>query len=170
MTVTARFCPRCGSELPGPPPSSCTCCGYALYVNARPTANLVIVSGDRFLAIRRAVAPRAGRWETPGGFCDGWEHPADTAIREGREELGVTVQLGAFIGMYVGSYDFQDEILPVLDCFFLATLGEDPLRLNGAEASGHAWFPLTDPPPLAFATMDAALRDVPRVLGAGQPS
>jgi 8-oxo-dGTP diphosphatase len=147
-------------RLPGPPPTQCAACGYALYVNAKPTGGLVIVSGDRFLVVRRAREPKAGLWELPGGFCDGWEHPADAAVREAREELGVTVRLGALVGMYIGEYEFQDEILPVLDCYWLAEIVDGTIVLDPAEASEHTWADLADPPPLAFATMDAALADL----------
>lgn len=174
----AAFCPRCASPLPGPAPTACTRCGYQLFVNARPTAGLVILDGPaagaprstvepegpRFLALRRAAEPMAGRWELPGGFCDGGEHPADAAVREGREELGVDLTLGDCLGMYVGSYEFQDEVLPVLDIFFLATLDDQEIALNRAEATEATWFPLVAPPPLAFATMDAAVRDALRRL------
>ena len=112
----------------------------------------------------RAAEPMAVRWETPGGFCDGWEHPADAAVREAREELGVAVTLGDFVGMYVGSYDFQGETLPVLESFFLATIGAGEITLDPAESSGLTWFDLAKPPALAFATMDAALRDAARLL------
>ena len=115
----------------------------------------------RFLALRRAVEPKAGLWETPGGFCDGWEHPREAAVREGREELGVDVALLDFVGMYVGTYPYQGEDLPVLDCFWLARLpGSDAISLDPAESSAHTWLPVVDPPPLAFSTMDDALRDV----------
>jgi len=169
----ASFCPRCAAPLPGPAPTTCVGCGYQLFVNARPTAGLVLLdrepgwadgpagaddAGPRFLALRRAAEPMIGRWETPGGFCDGWEHPADAALREAREELGVKVTIGDCLGMFVGSYEFQDEVLPVLDVFFLATLEEDAIVLDPAEATEWRWFPLFDPPPLAFATMDQAVR------------
>ena len=163
MTVDARYCPRCGTPLPGRPPTRCTHCGYELYVNARPTSNVVILTGqpgrERFLAVRRAVDPMAGYWELPGGFCDGWEHPADAAVREAREELGVDVAVRGFVGMYIGSYSYQDEVLPVLESFWLADIVAGEIRLN-AESLDHAWFPLRDPVPLAFPTMDSAIRDV----------
>ena len=159
MTVDARFCPRCGGALDAPPPTVCSGCGYALFVNARPTANLIIVAGAQFLSVRRAIEPRAGRWELPGGFCDGWEHPADAAIREAREELGVTVRLRGLVGLYIGSYEYQMETLPVLDAFYLAKLGNGAITLNPAEATEMSWFDLADPPAMAFPTMDSALRD-----------
>jgi ADP-ribose pyrophosphatase YjhB (NUDIX family) len=140
-------------------------CGYALFVNARPTGCLVVHDGHRFLALRRAREPRAGLWAVPGGFCDGWEEPAAAAVREGREELGVEVTLGHFIGMYVGSYDFQSERLPVLDCFFLATLSDGAqVRLDPREATEFTWFDLHDPPALAFGTMDRAVAEAARRL------
>lgn len=165
MTVGAGFCPRCGAALKEPPPTACVQCGYALYVNARPTANLVVHEDGRFLALRRAMEPKAGLWETPGGFCDGWEDPAAAAVREGREELGVDIALGDFVGMYVGSYDFQGETLPVLDCFFLATLDSAQVTLDVNESSDMTWFALDKPPALAFETMDKAVRDAARRLG-----
>lgn len=155
------FCPRCGGKLDAAPPTECARCRYRLFVNARPTASLVVADGDRFLALRRVMEPRAGLWEAPGGFCDGWEHPAEAAAREAKEELGVRVTLRDFVGMYVGSYDYQGETLPVLDCFWVATV--DPgqtIVLDPAESSECAWFPLADPPPLAFTTHDSAVRDV----------
>ncbi|MEV0718747.1 NUDIX hydrolase [Asanoa sp. NPDC050611] len=132
-------------------------------MNARPTASLVIVDGGRFLALRRAVEPMAGLWETPGGFCDGFERPRDAAAREGREELGVEVRIDDFIGMYVGAYEFQDERLPVLDCFFFASLDVSAIRLDPAEATEMTWFDLADPPKMAFSTMDEALVDAARL-------
>jgi 8-oxo-dGTP diphosphatase len=163
VTVGARYCPRCAAALPGVPPTTCSACGYALYVNARPTGSVILLDGDRFLALRRAVPPRAGLWELPGGFCDGWEHPADAAVREAHEELGLTVRLDRFVGMFLGGYDFQGENLPVLDCFWLASRVDGELRLDPAESSGHCWLPVGDPPRLAFETMDRALAEVARL-------
>ena len=160
MTVDARFCPRCAAALPGKPPTTCTACGYALFVNPRPTGTVVIVdNNDRFLGIRRAREPQSGRWDLPGGFCDGLELPAEAAVREAREELNVEVRLGAFIGMYVGRYTFQDEVLPILDCFWFASIVDGELRLDPDEASEWAWLPLADPPPLAFVTTERAIAD-----------
>jgi 8-oxo-dGTP diphosphatase len=164
VTVDPGFCPRCGSALPGQPPTSCTSCGYQLFVNARPTATAIIVEGDSYLVTLRAMEPRKGLWDLPGGFCDGFEHPADAAIREVREELGVTVHLGQFVGMYVGRYLFQNETLPVLDCFWLATMVEGQINLKTDEVTQYAWLALADPPDLAFETMNSAIADARKLL------
>ena len=153
-------CPRCGARLPGPPPVNCAACAYEIFVNPRPTGSAVIVDGEKFLVLLRAREPNAGRWDLPGGFCDGWEHPRDAAVREVREELGLDIRLDDFVGMYIGTYDFQGEALPILDCFWLATVVGGEIHLDPAEASGFMWADLADPPAMAFGTMDAALKEV----------
>ncbi|MEU7858951.1 (deoxy)nucleoside triphosphate pyrophosphohydrolase [Nonomuraea sp. NPDC049141] len=60
----------------------------------------VIVSSDgRVLAAQRAEPPTlAGGWEFPGGKVDPGEAEIEALIRECREELGVTVSVGARVG------------------------------------------------------------------------
>ncbi len=157
MTVDARYCPRCALALPGRPPTVCVGCGYALFVNPKPTGTVIIVQDGEFLAVRRAMPPREGWWDLPGGFCDGWELPADAAVREAREELGVTVRLDRFVGMYLGQYDYQNELLPVVDCFWLASIVDGEISLDPHEATEYTWLSLWEPPELAFPTMDAAI-------------
>jgi len=167
-----RHCPRCGGVLAQVPPTICGTCGYEVYFNPRPSGGAIVLRayegyagdegdkhGEEFLVIRRVRGPRAGWWDLPSGFCEGFEHPADAAVREAREELGVEIELGDLVGMYIGTYEFQDEVLPVLDCYWLATLGTGEITLDSAEASEYAWMRLDAPPPLAFATMDSAVRD-----------
>jgi 8-oxo-dGTP pyrophosphatase MutT (NUDIX family) len=105
-----------------------------------------------------------GWWDLPGGFCDGWELPEEAAVREAREELGVTVRLDRFVGMYLGRYVYQDEELPVLDCFWLASIVDGSIELDLHEATEYGWLSLREPPELAFPTMDAAIVAVRRSL------
>jgi 8-oxo-dGTP diphosphatase len=164
VTTDSRFCPRCGGRLPGRPPTACALCGYQLFVNPRPTATVIIMRAGSFLAVQRAIEPKLGLWELPGGFCDGWEHPAEAAVREAREELGVTVRLDEFVGMYTGGYEFQGEKLPVLDCFWMATIVDGEIALDRAESLAFQWMSIVDPPPLAFATMDRAVIDARKLV------
>ncbi len=72
-----------------------------MLVRNAPGAAVVITDERGVLLGRRAREPWRGCWEVPGGFVDLGEHPADTARREAREELGVTVTLTALLGVYV---------------------------------------------------------------------
>lgn len=159
-----RFCPACASMLPGAPPVTCGACGYAQFVNPRPTGLTIIMDGTRVLVVLRAHEPRSGMWALPGGFCDGWETPAAAAVREAREELGVDVELTGYVGMYLGVYEFQNETLPVLDCFWTARIVAGNIHLNPRELGGHQWAEIGCTPPMAFETMQSALDEVSRNL------
>lgn len=54
-------------------------------------ASIAIVEQDRVLLIKRAFAPYRNFWTLPGGRRDAGETPAETAIREVAEELGLVV-------------------------------------------------------------------------------
>jgi 8-oxo-dGTP diphosphatase len=160
-----RFCPSCAAALPRVPPVSCDSCGYALFVNPRPTGLTIILDGDnRVLVVLRAHEPRSGRWALPGGFCDGWETPSAAAVREAHEELGVDVALGDFVGMFIGDYEYQSETLPVLDCFWTARIVSGEITLDPRELGGYRWVEIGDTPPMAFQTMQMALDEVARNL------
>jgi ADP-ribose pyrophosphatase YjhB (NUDIX family) len=142
----------------------CPACSYQLFVNPRPTGTAIVVRDGSFLALRRAQEPRQGLWDLPGGFCDGFEHPSDAAVREAREELGLGVRLDEFVGMWVGTYEYQAETLPVLDAFWLATIVDGQITLDPGEATEYAWMSLVDPPPLAFPTMAPAMAEAARIV------
>jgi ADP-ribose pyrophosphatase YjhB (NUDIX family) len=145
---------------------TCGACGYAQFRNPRPTGLTIIRNSDgdtdRVLVVERAHEPRAGQWAIPGGFCDGWESPAQAAVREAHEELGVEVELEDFVGMYIGDYEFQGEILPVLDCFWTARIVAGEIRPDPRELRGYRWAVVGATPPMAFETMEFALADVAR--------
>lgn len=57
-------------------------------------AKLALFIGDRLLTLHRDDKPRllwAGCWDLPGGGREAGENPLETALRETREEFGLTV-------------------------------------------------------------------------------
>jgi len=58
---------------------------------------VVVVRHARVLLMRRAKAPRAGRWSLPGGRQRLGETVRETAAREVREETGVEVEVSALL-------------------------------------------------------------------------
>ena len=60
---------------------------------------VVVWRGNEVLLVRRGRAPRKGDWSIPGGLQELGETVAETALREVREETGVTVRLTDQLGV-----------------------------------------------------------------------
>ena len=54
----------------------------------------------RVLLVQRARPPFEGRWGLPGGFCEWKETAEECCARETLEETGLTVKVGAVLGVY----------------------------------------------------------------------
>jgi ADP-ribose pyrophosphatase YjhB (NUDIX family) len=102
--AAVRFCSACGAKLPSPPPVTCATCGTSHYLNPWPCANGVVIRDGRVLLGRRAHSPWYGLWGSPGGFCELGEHPAETVVREVREEMGLEVEVADYLGTWVDVY------------------------------------------------------------------
>ena len=158
-----RFCPRCGAEglLHGPVPGEdcdrlhCGACGLVLYDNPAPTASALVVRGGRVLLSRRAIEPRRGMWDTPGGFVEAGEDPRDAVRRELLEETGLRIEIERLLGIFPDRYG---DGPPTLNIFYVARApaGEPRALSDVAEV---AWFAPADvPEELAFPNGAVALR------------
>lgn len=97
-----RFCPRCGAE--GEHRGNhfaCLTCAHVAWSNPAPAVQALVERDGRLLLGRRAYEPSAGMWDLPGGFLEEDEHPLTALVRELREETGLDVEPGDFVGVWV---------------------------------------------------------------------
>jgi 8-oxo-dGTP diphosphatase len=113
------------------------------------------------LLARRAHEPDAGLWDAPGGFLEEGENPLDGLRRELREETGLEVEPGRFVGTFVDTYGVGPDAPPVLNLVWEAGIvgGEAAPADDVAELR---WFALDALPPeeeVAFRWLAPSLRE-----------
>src|SRR5437899_11602901 len=105
-----RFCLRCASPLVrrddhGAPRPTCLKCGFIHYRNPVPAAGVILTWRGELLMVKRKYDPRAGAWCLPAGFMEYGETPERCALRELKEETGLSGSLGKLFGVYTGTDD-----------------------------------------------------------------
>lgn len=128
----------------------CAHCGTSHYANPKPCAGaLAADDAGRLLLVRRAHDPYLGCWDIPGGFCEKREHPAETAVRELREETGIAAETTGLVGMWMD--DYGDTGIVTLNLYFAARITGGSESPDAAEVSELGWFgPDELPRDLAF--------------------
>jgi ADP-ribose pyrophosphatase YjhB (NUDIX family) len=159
-----RFCPRCGAGVrPEEDDAECPACGLWLqvYGGPKPAAGaLVVDERGRLLLVRRARDPGRGLWDIPGGFLEHAEHPHDALVRELREETGLEVAPGAFVGAFLDSYGANPAAASTLNLIWTARVVGGTLALDATEVAGAGWFSraeLPEPDDCAFPNVSDAL-------------
>jgi len=106
--------------------------------SSRPvTADIIIPDTDgRVLLIQRA-GRMAGKWALPGGYVSQQHSPAETAVKEAEEEVGITPRLDRQFCTYgaVG----RDPGTPNVTVVYLAYPTADEPTANPAEVLALRW-------------------------------
>ena len=100
-----KYCHFCGTNLTekfveGCLRLFCEQCNEPLYENPIPATCLVVVDNrNRVLLVKRSVEPKKGFWCLPGGFMELGETPEKSALRELKEETGLTGRINMLLGV-----------------------------------------------------------------------
>src|SRR5271155_3372965 len=60
----------------------------------------IIIEDARVVLVKRAHPPLQAEWSIPGGVLEVGELVREAAVREAREETGLTVETGELLGVY----------------------------------------------------------------------
>jgi len=114
----------------------------------------VVQNDGRWLMIRNSYGK--GHWTLPGGAIHRGEEPADAAIREVRDEVGVDLGSVEPIGSYENDREHKHD---TVHCFVANVLSPDH-KIDMREVIEAAWF---DPSALPERT-GPSVREVQRLL------
>ena len=146
-----NYCSNCGKPISKVLPTTCKYCGTSFYRNPRICAGAIIIKDSKILLAKRVIKPWYGHWDIPGGYCEAFETLEECAVREVCEEIGISIQISGFFGVWrepTTSEDFGDNIC----VYFLAKPLEDTeMKPVDKEMSKFKWFSYKElPPNIAF--------------------
>lgn len=121
------------------------------YPHPAVTTDCVIFGFDgtklQVLLIERGIEPFKGKWALPGGFLNMDESTEECALRELKEETGLT---GAYIEQFHCFSDpDRDPRERVITIAYYALVRIQEVK-GGDDAAKAKWFPLDEVPQLAF--------------------
>lgn len=106
-----------------------------------PAVGVVCLRGDTVLLIRRGRPPRLGEWSLPGGRIEPGERAVDAALRELREETGVTAEIVGLAGVVDGLFPEVGAHYVLIDYAARWIAGEP---VAGDDAAEAAFVPLAE--------------------------
>lgn len=139
-----QFCSRCSGPLTQLPDSwgkHCNACSTEQYPPIHPCAIVLIRRNDQLLLIHKPQWPK-GRYSLVAGFLDVGESLEECAIREAREETGVTIKNVQYVASQ--AWPFPSQLM----VGFVAEYASGAIQVDGVEIDDARWFTLGHLPDL----------------------
>lgn len=152
MKKQRHFCPNCSGKITlkfieDRQRDYCSGCDTIYYDNPLPVASCVVVNENReILLVLRKNEPRAGMWGLPSGFAETHETIEEAALRELKEESGITGRVVRLIDTKSHYNDFYGDLIWVT--FEVKHISGVPVA--GDDAADVKFFPLSELPEIAF--------------------
>jgi 8-oxo-dGTP diphosphatase len=128
----------------------------------------IIIEDKRVVLVKRAHPPLQAQWSIPGGVLEVGELMREAAIREAREETGLTVEPGELLGVYdrvLRDADKRVQYHYVLIDFLCRRVAGN--LAAASDATEVRWFTREELPALKLAedTLDVIRKGFQRVNG-----
>ena len=136
------YCPACGHKgsvkKTDDTNYECVDCQWHFWNNAKAAVGVLLIKNGQMLFGVRGREPYKGKLDFPGGFVDYNEDPYAAAIREVREETGLTILHPKIL--LLGTHEYIDGISTV-DMLMTVTDWEGTIRA-GDDVAELVWRPV----------------------------
>ncbi len=127
----------------------CGSCDQPIYENPIPATCVVVINDkNQTLLVKRNAPPKKGCWCLPGGFMELGETNEKAALRELKEETGLSGKIEILMGVTTNPSDQYDTALMI---GYLAKEYSGALKA-GDDASDAAFFSYDRLPEIAFSS------------------
>jgi len=135
------------------PRDYCEACDTVFYKNPKIVAGVLPLYNNRVLLCKRAIEPKKNYWTLPSGYMECNETLKEAALREAKEEAGITPTIQSLHTIYDLPHIGQVYFLFLAQC---DTDAHEP----GAETIESKWVDIEDIPYslLAFSPVYYALK------------
>ncbi|ENO8808379.1 NUDIX domain-containing protein [Photobacterium damselae] len=137
-----HYCPQCGSpslERVSYKEFICQQCQFTYFHNAAAAVMVAIVVNDEVLVAIRGRDPKKGMYDLPGGFVDPNESLEQAAVREIKEELGLSIYSLTYVHSYSNTYQYKTVEYKTCDCFFIVKLDQKPTVIAQDDVAEVQW-------------------------------
>lgn len=149
-----KFCPNCGQKISNPKadPIRCSNCLKTFYFNSKPTASVIPVYKDQILVSIRSKEPKKGGLDFIGGFLENGEEPLVGAVREFKEETGMTIKMKdlEYLGIWIDEYNYQETKYSIFNVCYIIWFNEKHELNPKDDISELIWVPLNKEHKFAF--------------------
>lgn len=137
-----NYCPECKADLHAESKTKYVCeNGHPYWNNPRCCTCVVLLKGDQALFSKRGRDPFKDKYDFPGGFVDYGENAWEAAVREIREETGLTIAAGD-LTMIDSTSQLYEENVTVTDVIFVCSRWEGTMKADD-DVAELEWKPIT---------------------------
>lgn len=138
--ASLKYCPQCGSvgyQYRDRKYWYCPVCLFTYFHNVATSASIIAEVNGSILMLVRNKNPAKGLLALPGGFVDAGERAEHAALRECKEETGLTAGGLSFVGSWPNEYTYKNVIYKTCDIYFSASIPQslETLDLEQNEVS-----------------------------------